>query len=74
MTSEDLIRKLDDKPFKPFRIRMVNNLAYDVRDPGMMIVGDTSAVVATRDIRDAQGHTVTTDWRTISISHILEVR
>jgi hypothetical protein len=40
----------------------------------MIIVGDTSAVVATRDIRDAQGHTVTNDWRTISISHILEVR
>jgi hypothetical protein len=72
MTSKDLIRKLDDKPFKPFRMRMVNNQAYDVRDPGMIIVGETSAVVATRDVRDPQGHTVTTDWRTISIDHIME--
>ena len=52
---------------------MVNNVTYGVRDPGMIIVGDSSAVVANRDIRDAEGHPVTTDWRTISISHILEL-
>jgi hypothetical protein len=72
MTSKDLIRKLDDKPFRPFRMRMDNNTAYDVRDPGMIIVGDTSAVVATRNIRDSEGNTVTSDWRTISIDHIVE--
>ena len=72
MTSQDLLRKLADTPFKPFRMKLVNNVTYDVRDPGMIIVGDSSAVVATRDIRDAQGHPVTTDWRTISIAHILE--
>jgi len=72
MTHQDLLRKLDEAPFKPFRIKMVNNTTYDVRDPGMIIVGESSAVVATRDIRDADGHPVTTDWRTISISHILE--
>lgn len=72
MTSNDLLRKLADEPFKPFRLKMSNNTTYDVKDPGMMIVGDSSAVVATRDIRDAEGHPVTTDWRTISISHILE--
>ena len=72
MTSQDLLRKLDEVPFKPFRMKLVNNVTYDVRDPGMIIVGDSSAVVATRDIRDAEGHPVTTDWRTISISHILE--
>lgn len=72
MKSRDLLRKLDKNPFKPFRMKLVNDVAYDVRDPGMIIVGDSSAVVATRAIRDADGHPVTTDWRTISIDHILE--
>jgi hypothetical protein len=72
MTHHDVIRKLDDQPFKPFRIRLVNNSTYDILDPGMIIVGDSSAVVATQNIRDENGHRVTTDWRTISIAHMLE--
>lgn len=72
MHSKDLLRKIADAPFKPFRLRMANNTVYDILDPGMIIVGDTSAVVATRNIRDERGHPVTTDWRTISIHHILE--
>jgi hypothetical protein len=72
MTSQDVIRKLNDRPFKPFRIRLVNNSTYDVVDPGMIIVGDSSAVVATQNIRDDKGDYVTTDWRTIAIAHILE--
>jgi len=73
MTHHDLLRKLDDQPFKPFRIRLVNNTTYHVFDPGMVIVGDSSAVIATRNIRDESGHRVTTDWRTVSIAHMLEV-
>jgi hypothetical protein len=38
----------------------------------MIIVGDSSAVVATQNVRDEKGHRVTTDWRTISIAHMLE--
>jgi hypothetical protein len=72
MTHHDVIRKLDDQPFKPFRIRLVNNTTYDILDPGMIIVGDSSAVVATQNIRDETGHRVTTDWRTVSIAHMLE--
>jgi hypothetical protein len=57
---------------KPFRIRMVNNTVYDILDPGMIIVGQSGAVVVTRQIRDERGHRLATDWRTISISHIIE--
>ncbi len=53
-------------------MRMANNTVYDVVDPGMIIVGDTSAVVATQNVRDARGYVTTTDWRTISIHHIIE--
>jgi hypothetical protein len=72
MTPPDVIRKLDDQPFRPFRIRLVNNSIYDIHDPGMIIVGDSSAVIATQNIRDEKGHHVTTDWRTVSIAHMLE--
>ena len=72
MTHHDLLRKLDDEPFKPFRIRLVNSTIYDILDPGMIIVGDSSAVIATQNIRDEAGHRVTTEWRTVSIAHMLE--
>jgi hypothetical protein len=72
MTHHDVIRKLDDQPFKPFRIRLVNNSTYDILDPVMIIVGDSGAVVATQNIRDEKGHRVATDWRTVSIAHMLE--
>ena len=72
MTAHDLLRKLADRPFQPFRIRLVNNTTYDILDPGMIIVGDSSAVVATRNIYDENGHPTTTDWRTVSIAHMLE--
>ena len=72
MTHHDLLRKLDDQPFRPFRIRLVNNTTYDVVDPAMVIVGDRSAVIATQNVRDAHGHRTTTDWRTVSIAHMLE--
>ena len=51
---------------------MVNNTTFDVYDPGTVIFGDNSAVVATQHIRDERGNRVETDWRTISIAHILE--
>jgi hypothetical protein len=38
----------------------------------MILVGDSSAVIATKNIRDERGHRVTTDWRTVSIAHMLE--
>jgi hypothetical protein len=72
MTHHDVLRKLDDQPFKPFRIRLVNSTTYDIHDPGMVIVGDSGAVIATQKIRDEKGHRVTTDWRTGSIAHMLE--
>ena len=72
MTHHDLLRKLDDQPFRPFRIRLVNNTTCDIVDPGMVIVGDSSAVIATQDIRDQAGHRTTTGWRTVSIAHVLE--
>lgn len=72
MTYHDLHRKLHEEPFKPFRLKLVNNTTIDVWEPGMIIVGESSAVVATQTEKDDRGVRVATDWRTISIAHILE--
>jgi hypothetical protein len=72
MTYHDLHRKLNDQPFKPFRIKLVNNSVIEVHEPGMVIIGESSAVIPTQTQRDDRGVRYATDWRTISISHILE--
>jgi hypothetical protein len=72
MTYHDLARKLSEKPFKPFRIRMVNNTICDVTEPWMVTLGESSAIVVTQTRRDDRGYDLALDWRTISISHILE--
>jgi hypothetical protein len=73
MTYLDLHRKMDDKPFKPFRIRLVNSMTYDVLEPWMLMIGETSAVVVTHVRKDDLGYETARDWRTISIAHILEL-
>jgi len=72
MTYLDLQRKLNDKPFRPFRIRLANTTPYDVIEPWMITIGDTSAIVVTHVRKDDFGYETALDWRTISISHILE--
>jgi hypothetical protein len=72
MTYHDLLRKLDDEPLEPFRIKLVNNTAIDVYEPGMVIVGQSRAVVPTQLQRDDRGKRYATDWKTISIAHIIE--
>jgi len=72
MTYLDLQRRLHDKPFRAFRIRMVNNTTYDVTEPWMVMVGQTSAVIATRVRTDEYGYQTALDWRTIPIAHVLE--
>jgi len=72
MTYHDLLRKLNDQPFQPFRIRLSNGSAIDIREPGSVIVGESSAVVPIETTTDDRGYRVARDWKTISISHIVE--
>ena len=73
MTYHDLARKLNDVPFKPFRIRLSNASAIDMREPGSVIIGESSAVVPVEMVIDDRGVRVARDWKTISISHIVEL-
>ncbi|MGH7213911.1 MAG: hypothetical protein ACREIT_04030, partial [Tepidisphaeraceae bacterium] len=72
MTSYDLLRKLHDVPFKPFRLKLTNSTIIDVHEPGSVIVGDSSAVLPTETYRDERGYRIARDWKTIAISHIVE--
>src|SRR5687767_1076022 len=73
MTSQDLLRKLNDRPFKPFRIRMVNNTVFDITEPWMIAPGDSSAITFMNPpYREDKGHQIVHDWKTVSIHHMLE--
>ena len=73
MTHHDLLRKLNDQPFKPFRIRMVNSTVYDITEPWMIIPGDSSAIIlANPAYREDRGYQVVQDWKTVSIQHMIE--
>ena len=49
MSPQDLLNRLHDVPFKPFRVRLTNNTVIDITDPGLVVVGPTSAVIADPD-------------------------
>jgi hypothetical protein len=74
MTYHDLQKKLHDPPFRPFRIKMVNNTTYDVLEPWMIVIGERSAIVVTQTRDDDRGYRLAMDWRTISIDHIIELQ
>jgi len=72
MTYHDLLRKIHETPFQPFRIRLSNNSTVDVREPRPVIVGEASAVVPVEIVTDDRGFRVVRDWTTVSIRHIVE--
>jgi hypothetical protein len=72
MTYMDLQNRLHDQRFRPFRVKLVNNTTYDVLEPWMIMVGESSAIVATQTKRDDRGYRLAMEWRTVSISHMIE--
>jgi hypothetical protein len=73
MTYVDLQRRLHDNSFRAFSIRMVNSSTYDILEPWMVMVGETSAVIATQTRKDDRGFEIAMDWKTVSIAHMLEL-
>lgn len=72
MTYHDLQRKLYDKPFRPFRIRLSNASAIDIVNPGSVIVGESSAVLPVEVTVDGDGYPLIRNWKTVSISHMVK--
>jgi hypothetical protein len=71
MRVKDLINRLSDRPFKGFRIHLSDGSSILVSEPGMIIVGPSSAVLPTEFGRE-QGERVATRWRTVALSHMVQ--
>lgn len=72
MSPRDLLNRLHDEPFRPFRVKLSNSTTIDVTDAGLVIVGPTSAVMPLQTMQDEAGYTPVTQWRTIALSHMVE--
>lgn len=72
MTYHDLNDRLHDDPFKTFRIKTVTNSIYEIREPWMLLVGESSAVIAYQTRQDESGYPISR-FRTVSISHMIEM-
>ncbi len=71
MRADDLLNRLDDQPFKPFRIHLSDGSVIRVDEPGMVIVGKSSAVLPTRFGKTDDGRRIAEDWQTIALRHIV---
>ena len=71
MRVKDLINRLNDQPFKGFRIYLSDGSSILVNEPNMIIVGPSSAVLPTEFGRE-EGERVATRWRTVALSHMVQ--
>lgn len=73
MDPTDLLNKLCDHPFKPFRVHLSDGSEIDVVEPGMVIVSDTSAVLPDMWAgKDDLGRPLARHWRTIALDQITQ--
>jgi hypothetical protein len=72
MRAEDLLNRIADQPFRPFRIHLSDGSRLDLTEPGMLIVGESSAVVPSVWTKDEEGRRLAKHWRTIALAHIVQ--
>lgn len=72
MGPQDLINKLHDEPFKPFRVRLSNASTIDVLEAGSVIVSPTSAIMPLEYVEDERGLKLVLRWKTVALSHMAE--
>lgn len=72
MTASDLLSRLEDQPFRPFRIHISDGTVLELTQPGMVIVGETSAVLPTMFGTDEDGRRLAKRWRTVALDHITQ--
>jgi len=73
MKAGNLLDRLEDRPFKPFRIHMSDGSQLNVTDTGLIMVGEESAIMPTAFTKDDEGRQLVKHWRTISIAHIVQI-
>lgn len=61
-----------DAPFRPFRIHISDGTVLEFTEPGMVIIGETTAVLPTLFVTDQDGERLAKKWRTVSLDHITQ--
>jgi hypothetical protein len=72
MRTRDLLNKLHDQPFQPFRVRLSNKTEIEILDPNTVVVGPSSAIMPIETLKDGSGYYVVSRWRTVALSHMVE--
>lgn len=71
MRARDLIHRIQDQPFKAFRIHLSDGSNIPVTEPGMVIIGRSSAVLPVQFGKE-DGERVVDRWRTVAMSHMVQ--
>jgi hypothetical protein len=69
----DLLDRLEDHPFRPFRMHLSDGTRHDVTDSGLIMVGESSAIMPTAFTKDEEGRKLVKHWRTVAIDHIARI-
>ena len=73
MKAGDLLKRLEDAPFRPFRVHISDGTVLELNQPEMVIVGESTAVLPTLMVKDEDGYQVAKKWRTVALSHITQL-
>jgi hypothetical protein len=71
MPPEDLLERLNRRPFEPFRIHLSDGTSYEVRQPELVLVGHRSAVVGVTD--SEQQPPLYDRYTTVALVHIVRL-
>jgi hypothetical protein len=71
MVARDLLNRLRDYPFRPFRIHMTDRRTVDITHPFLISVGATSAILPAELGEDEDGDVVATRWQTVALLHMV---
>lgn len=72
MTATDLNHRLYDTPFRPFRVHLGDGSTIPVMNAGMVLVGESSAVLPTELAHDSDGFPLIRRSRTIALAHVVQ--
>src|SRR5579863_3464884 len=70
MRAADLNHRLYDSPFRPFRIHLSDGSTIPVMNTGLVLVGESTAILPTEMGRDTEGFPLVKRWRTVALTHL----
>lgn len=63
---------LDQAPFRPFRVTMVNGNCYDIVHPGLAMVCRTTLMVGI--VNGPMRYPIADHWALLALAHVREIR